>query len=158
ESATIVDSVHDDRFCFAVPWYDSVVVGTTDTPYNGDLDKVEVTSEEKRYVLDALNALFPQALLTEADITGCFAGLRPLIKEPGKSTKDASRKHRLEETADGLLSIAGGKLTTYRLMAKETVDLIAAKLRKQNRARQIGPCKTERLPLGGFEHGDDMKG
>src|SRR5205823_955489 len=64
KTAMIVPSVHDDRFCFAVPWYDSVVVGTTDTPYDGDLENLVVTREETDYCLDALNAMFPGANFT----------------------------------------------------------------------------------------------
>lgn len=150
KSAMLIPTGGDGRFCFAVPWYDSVVVGTTDTPYDGDLDDIKVLDEEVDYVLSAVNAQFPSLKVTESDITGRFAGLRPLISDAparGKTTK-ISRKHKLEEAGDGLVTIAGGKLTTYRVMAAETVDLVASVLSRQG--RHVGRSVTDRLMLGGW--------
>jgi glycerol-3-phosphate dehydrogenase len=153
DCAMIVDSVHDKRFCFAVPWYDSIVIGTTDTPYSGDIEKLTVEKDEVAYVLDAVNALFPDAKVTDADVTGSYAGLRPLVREVGASgnTADLSRGHTLEESEDGLISIAGGKLTTYRPMAKETVDMVVENLLLEQPKRRIGACSTDKLVLGGWE-------
>jgi glycerol-3-phosphate dehydrogenase len=159
QSAMIAPSVHDERFCFIIPWYDSVVIGTTDTEYHGDLEKLEITPEEISYLLDAANALFPGAQLSTADITGSFAGLRPLIKDMGKtSTADLSRQHRLEVSDEGLISIAGGKLTTYRRMAQSTVDVVVKSLPTVERSTTIQPCKTAELYLGGWVYGDDVPG
>ncbi len=155
DCAMIVPSVHDKRFCFAVPWYDAVVIGTTDTEYHGDLEEIKVEDGEVAYVLDAVNAMFPEAGLTEADLTGRFAGLRPLIRQAGaRSTADLSRQHVLHETADGLISIAGGKLTTYRPMAAETVDLVARRLSQAGSG--FSACRTDRIMLGGWQSGDDI--
>jgi glycerol-3-phosphate dehydrogenase len=157
-SAMIVNSVHDKRFCFAVPWYDCVVIGTTDTEYDGDMDKLTVTAQEKVYILDAVNAAFPGLNLTEDDITGEFAGLRPLIKPAGKkgSTAAISRQHSLEESVDGLVSIAGGKLTTYRLMAAETVDYVADRLMWDDPELHVPDCRTDQIPLGGWSRTEDI--
>jgi glycerol-3-phosphate dehydrogenase len=157
KSAMIVPSVHDKRFCFAVPWYDAVVIGTTDTEYDGDLDNVRAEPHEIQYVLDAVNALFPNLHLTAEQITGSYAGLRPLVKQVGKgSTADLSRKHTLTESADGLITIAGGKLTTYRPMAREAVDLVVERLSCNSCPNQWLPCETDSVMLGGFDDGDDV--
>lgn len=143
----------DGRFCFAFPWYDTILIGTTDTPYKGDFDRVTVEDEEEQYILAAVNRQFPNLKLTSADVTGKFAGLRPLISDSKtvggtKSTK-VSRKHSLKLSEDGLITIAGGKLTTYRPMAAETVDLVALQLRLDG--IEAGPCVTETLMLGGWD-------
>lgn len=156
KSAVIIPSVHDDRFCFAVPWYGSVVIGTTDTEYKGDLDNVRTEPDEIQYVLDAVNALFPNARLTVDKITGSYAGLRPLVKDPTKNaTADLSRGHSLEESSDGLISIAGGKLTTYRPMAESVVDVVVKRLTNQGFAGKIGAKSTHKVRLGGFAKDDD---
>lgn len=163
-SAMIVPSVHDKRFCFAVPWYDSIVIGTTDTEYKGDIERVVAEEDEIQYILDAVNAMFPAHAITRADVSGTFAGLRPLIRDankPAGSTADLSRQHRLDRSADGLVSISGGKLTTYRPMAKETVDLVVKVLKREyakSLKMRIGASRTHQMGLGGFEVGDDFEG
>jgi glycerol-3-phosphate dehydrogenase len=154
----IVPSAHDKRFCFAIPWYDSIVVGTTDTEYDGDLERVSVEPHEKRYMLDALNARFPGAHFTERDITGEYAGLRPLIKAKGaSSTADISREYHLELSPQGLISMAGGKLTTYRRMAKAAVDLVVNQLAPEQDGQGAGPCITDTLMLGGWDSDDEVE-
>lgn len=152
QCALLVPTGADGRFCFAVPWYDSVLIGTTDTPFKGDFDNLVVEDEEVAYILDAVNKQFPNLKLTAADVTGKFAGLRPLISDKkaggGTSTK-VSRKHSLKLSEDGLITIAGGKLTTYRPMAEETVDLVALQLRLDG--VEAGECVTEKLMLGGWD-------
>lgn len=141
----------DGRFCFAVPWYDTILIGTTDTPFKGDFDNITVEDEEVQYILDAVNRQFPNLKLTAADVTGKFAGLRPLISDSKKAggTTKVSRKHSLKLSEDGLITIAGGKLTTYRPMAAETVDMVASQLRLDG--IEAGPCVTETLMLGGWD-------
>jgi len=159
KSAMVIPSVHDKRFCFAIPWYDVIVIGTTDSEHNGELDDVQVKEDEIRYLLDAVNAQFPKANIHEQDVLATYAGLRPLIKEAGKtSTADLSRQHHLEESAEGLVSISGGKLTTYRRMAKSTIDLVVKRLKRLDNKRKFGACKTASLPLGGWQRGDDVAG
>lgn len=156
-SAMIVPSAHDNRFCFAVPWYDSVVIGTTDTEYTGDLDNVRAEPHEIQYVLDAVNKLFPHARLTPDHVTGSFAGLRPLIKDPRKSsTAELSRGHALDVTYEGVITIAGGKLTTYRPMAESVVDVVCQHLRRRRDAPVIGPKRTHLVRLGGWSHDDNV--
>ncbi len=151
KEALIVDSAHDDgRFCFAVPFYDMVIVGTTDSKYLGDIDKVQADPEEKQYVLDALNARFPQAHLTLCDVTGDLAGLRPLVSQKGAtSTAEVSRQHSLTRLVDGLITITGGKLTTSRYMAEQAVDLSVKCLSATKLSpHRFTPCQTKQIMIG----------
>src|SRR5436190_7534301 len=110
-----------DRTIFALPWYGHVLVGTTDNDYEGEIDRVPPGSDDVDYLLEALNGYFG----TELDprhLTGAYAGVRPLISsgDPKKSV-DISRKAELYETSSGMLTITGGKLTTFRRMAAQVV-------------------------------------
>lgn len=158
ESAMILPSPSDKRFCFAVPWYDSIIVGTTDTAYNGSFDDVRAEESELQYCLDAVNAMFPNAKVTLADVTGSFAGLRPLVRPRSASglTADLARSHHLEQTADGLIVIAGGKLTTARVMAKDTVDLVAEILGRLRSSQTIPASRTDAIILGGWKRSDKV--
>src|SRR5206468_353519 len=105
----------DGRFLFVIPWEDRVYVGTTDTEHLGDRDAPAVEDADRAYVLAALRSAFPG--VTEADVVASWAGLRPLLdREPGAngSTADLSRRHAILEDPKGLLTITGGKLTTWR--------------------------------------------
>jgi glycerol-3-phosphate dehydrogenase len=112
---------------FVIPWLDSVIVGTTDTAYDGDIDTPSVNADDRTYVLDAVNSVFHLGL-TEADIAGAWAGLRPLIAGEKGSTADLSRKHTVYPIAPGISGITGGKLTTYRRMARDAVDHVLESL------------------------------
>ncbi|MGH2753245.1 MAG: glycerol-3-phosphate dehydrogenase/oxidase [Actinomycetota bacterium] len=122
------------RMLFVIPWLDSVIVGTTDTAYPGDIDKPAVEEEDRRYCLDAVNSVFHLGL-TENDIAGAWAGLRPLIAGEEGSTADLSRKHTVYEIAPGITGITGGKLTTYRRMAKDAVDGVVEALGEDSKSR-----------------------
>lgn len=130
---------------FIIPWPDYWVIGTTDTPWHEDLVHPVATSRDIDYLLEHANSVL-SSNLTRDDIIGTWAGLRPLL-QPG--TKDASktakisREHTVTRVADGLISIAGGKLTTYRVMARDAVDFALGA-----RARSL-PSVTERTPLVG---------
>jgi glycerol-3-phosphate dehydrogenase len=131
------------RFIFALPWLGGSLVGTTDTDYDAtDLDHVRPADDDVEYLLDAVNAFFATEL-TASDITGAFAGVRPLISsaDAGKSV-DISRKAELYETASGMVTITGGKLTTWRRMAKMAVDRLV------EREARDAPCRTHEIPLG----------
>ncbi|HZO36719.1 MAG TPA: glycerol-3-phosphate dehydrogenase/oxidase [Solirubrobacteraceae bacterium] len=135
----------EGRTIFALPWLGRTLIGTTDNDHvapGGDLDHVAPTAGDLAYLLDATNEFFATDLTT-ADITGAFAGVRPLIAtgDPRKSV-DISRKAELYETSSGMITITGGKLTTYRRMAKLAVDRLVE--RDERRA----PCRTDRIPLG----------
>lgn len=133
----------DDRFIFVVPWEGAVLLGTTDTPYGDDPDLVRPEAEDIDYILAAANASFPGARLTRADVISSIAGLRPLVAAEAATTAALSREHRIWTSASGLISIAGGKLTTYRPMAAEVTDVALKQL-----GRRRVPCRTGSLPLG----------
>ena len=130
------------RSIFALPWLGHTLVGTTDNDYEGPLDHIRPSSADVDYLLDAVNAFFA-TVLGPADLTGAFAGVRPLIStgDPKKSV-DISRKAELYETSSGLITITGGKLTTWRRMAKMTVDRLV------ERDARDAPCRTHEIPLG----------
>lgn len=130
------------RTIFVLPWLGQTLIGTTDTDHGGDVVHVKPAEEDIGYLLDAVNAFFGTTLGT-SDLAGAYAGVRPLIStgDTGKSV-DISRKAELYETSSGMITITGGKLTTWRRMAKQTVDRIVE--RDGNDAR----CITHELPLG----------
>jgi glycerol-3-phosphate dehydrogenase len=131
-----------DRTIFALPWYGRTLMGTTDNDYSGDIAHVRPGDDDISYILDAANAFFGTAL-GRGDLTGAYAGVRPLIStgDPRKSV-DISRKAELYETSSGMLTITGGKLTTWRRMAKQVVD------RMVEREGRLAPCRTDDIPLG----------
>jgi glycerol-3-phosphate dehydrogenase len=130
------------RTIFALPWLGHTLVGTTDNDYDGPLDHVQPSDEDVDYLLAAVNEFFGTELVP-AQLTGAFAGVRPLIStgDPKKSV-DISRKAELYETSSGMITITGGKLTTWRRMAKMTVDRLV------ERDARDAPCRTHEIPLG----------
>jgi len=140
--------VPDGRMMFAIPRHRTTYIGTTDTPYEGDLNRVLGTKEDVEYILNATNAIFPDVNLTMADVESSWAGLRPLIYEEGKSASQMSRRDELFESESGLISIAGGKLTGYRKMAEKVVDLVNKKF-KTAHDRDFGACQTQDIRFSG---------
>jgi glycerol-3-phosphate dehydrogenase len=130
------------RTIFVLPWLGRVLIGTTDNDYEGDVDHVRPAGEDVDYLLDAVNAYFGSSLAV-TDLTGAYAGVRPLIStgDPKKSV-DISRKAELYETSSGMITITGGKLTTWRRMAKMTVDRLV------EREARDAECRTHEIPLG----------
>jgi glycerol-3-phosphate dehydrogenase len=131
------------RAIFALPWLGSTLVGTTDNEYDAhDLDHVRPAEDDVDYLLGAVNAYFGVDV-GRGDITGAYAGVRPLIStgDPKKSV-DISRKAELYETSSGMITITGGKLTTWRRMAKMAVDRLV------EREARTAPCRTHEVPLG----------
>jgi glycerol-3-phosphate dehydrogenase len=113
----------DGRVMFALPWRDRSVLGTTDTDFAGTADEVAADAADVKYLCDSGNGYFPGANLTPADVISTWAGLRPLIAAPPNvDESEISREHEVFTRNDGLVIIAGGKLTTYRRMARETVN------------------------------------
>ncbi len=145
-TAAMVAPAADGRYVFIVPWEDRVYAGTTDTPYDGDLDSPAVGDADRDYILSAVTPLFPG--VTERDVVACWAGLRPLLgggngEENGDAaTADLSRRHAIFDEPPGLFTITGGKLTTYRAMAQDLVDRVAAAL------GNTVPCRTPDIALG----------
>jgi glycerol-3-phosphate dehydrogenase len=133
----------DGRSVFVLPWLGQTLVGTTDRDHaGGDLEHVRPAAADVAYLLDAVNRFFERELGPD-DVAGAYAGVRPLIAagDPRKSV-DISRRAELYETSSGLVTITGGKLTTWRRMAKMTVD------RLMERAGREAPCRTHEVPLG----------
>ena len=132
----------DGRSIFALPWLGRSLVGTTDNNYEGDIDHVSPSSDDIEYLLEAVNSFFRTELDAD-DLVGAYAGVRPLIS-PGDARKsvDISRKAELYETSSGLITITGGKLTTWRRMAKLAVDRLV------EREGRDAPCRTQEIPLG----------
>jgi glycerol-3-phosphate dehydrogenase len=130
------------RTIFVMPWYGRALVGTTDNDYDGDIDHLQPGDADIDYLLTAVNDFFGTQL-DRGDLTGAYAGVRPLIStgDPRKSV-DISRKAELYETSSGMLTITGGKLTTWRRMAKSVVDRVA-----EREGREV-PCRTADIPLG----------
>jgi glycerol-3-phosphate dehydrogenase len=130
------------RTVFVLPWLGRTLVGTTDNDYEGSVDHVPPGEEDIGYLLDAVNAFFGTDLGPD-DLSGAYAGVRPLIStgDPKKSV-DISRKAELYETSSGLVTITGGKLTTWRRMAKLAVDRVV------EREGREAPCRTHEIQLG----------
>jgi glycerol-3-phosphate dehydrogenase len=143
---SIYFDVTDGRMIFTIPRGRTTYIGTTDTDYRGDLDHVRTTTEDAAYLINAVNSTFPGIRLTLDDIESTWAGIRPLIHQQGKSASEISRKDEIFEAPDGLISIAGGKLTGYRKMAAKTVDLVVKRFEKSI-GRKFGPCTTRHIPL-----------
>jgi glycerol-3-phosphate dehydrogenase len=131
-----------NRTIFALPWLGRTLIGTTDNDYDGPLDHIPPDPGDIDYLLEACNEFFGTAL-GPGDLTGAYAGVRPLIStgDPKKSV-DISRRAELYETSSGMLTITGGKLTTWRRMAKMTVDRIV------ERESREAECRTHEIPLG----------
>ena len=150
-SAACIVPAGGDRTIFALPWCGRTLIGTTDRDYDGDLDHVEPSGDDISYLLDAVNGFFGTEL-DRSNVTGAYAGVRPLIAsgDPHKSV-DISRKAELYETSSGLITITGGKLTTWRRMAKQVVD------RMVEREGRDAPCRTQDLPLGMPANDQDLE-
>ncbi|HEX2239930.1 MAG TPA: glycerol-3-phosphate dehydrogenase/oxidase [Actinomycetota bacterium] len=133
-AAAFIPDAQRERMLFVIPWRDAVIVGTTDSAYEGSLDRPTVEESDRNYCLDAVNAAFDLSLRSE-DISGAYAGLRPLVAGKAGATADLSRKHAIYDIAPGIIGITGGKLTIYRRMAKNAVDRVAGELGAAGRSR-----------------------
>ena len=150
-SAACIVPAGEGRHIFALPWYGRTLIGTTDNDYEGDIDHPRPGEADVEYLLDAVNAFFGTSL-SDSDLVGAYAGVRPLLStgDPKKSV-DISRKAELYETSSGMLTITGGKLTTWRRMAKQTVDRLV------EREGREAPCHTAELPLGREAQPDELE-
>jgi glycerol-3-phosphate dehydrogenase len=151
--AAVIPVPKDKRSIFVVSWPDTdlVYLGTTDTNYTGPLDNPACTPEDVDYLLEAANNV-TTSRLTRHDVTGVWAGLRPLLAPDKKGghvserTSDLSRRHTVRTSAHGVVTVTGGKLTTYRKMAQDTVDAVVRQLGESPRSRR---CVTRNLSLRG---------
>ncbi len=121
-NAVIVRSIDDNRHFFCIPRGNFILIGTTDTDYNGSYDEVYCTQEDSDYMTRSVKYYFPNAKLDNDQIISAYAGLRPLVREEGKSESEVSRKHIILQSKDGLVTITGGKLTIFRKMAEELIQ------------------------------------
>jgi len=138
----------DGRVLFTIPWGDRTYIGTTDTDYNGDPAEVAADRSDVDYLLAAVNHFFPGCDLTEDDVIATWAGLRPLISQDG-SESTVSREHEIFVDRDGLITIAGGKLTTYRRMGAEVVSKAMTMLAMLGKLPDAQDAATGREPLPG---------
>jgi len=133
------------RILFVIPWGERVILGTTDTDYQGDPAEVRTGPEDVRYVLEVVNEAFPAARLAPEDVISTWSGIRPLIapkQEAAGAPSDVSRSHVIQMPEPGWFDVAGGKLTTYRVMAEQTVDQIGRYLH-----RRLPASRTAEQPL-----------
>lgn len=143
ESAVVLPVPGDRRSIFAIPWEGRTYIGTTDTDYEGDLASPECTDADVEYLLGAVNAAAVRQVSPE-DVVGRWAGLRPLVKAATKErTADLSRRHTVDtDQATGVVTVTGGKLTTYRAMAADAIDAAGAVL-----GRKLPKSRTRRMKL-----------
>jgi glycerol-3-phosphate dehydrogenase len=141
----------DGRVMFALPWGDDSYVGTTDTDAGEPPEAVVAKPDDVVYLLRSVNALFPNARLGVEDVRATWAGLRPLLRGDQSKPSGVSREHAVVEGPAGMLTIAGGKLTTYRVMAQDTVDRVLQQLDERGHRVQVRPAPTESDPLPGGE-------
>ena len=141
------------RILFAIPWGERTILGTTDTDYSGSLDDVRADATDIGYILQITNEFFPAAKLVPADVINAWAGLRPLVADPSGKPSDISRAHEIHNPEPFWWDVAGGKLTTYRLMGEQTVDQIVKRLHglhglyKLHGNGQATRCRTAHEPL-----------
>ncbi len=136
-----INSIDDRRFFFAIRRNEWVLVGTTDTDYSGNPAEVYCTREDADYLRNTIRVLFPEARVEDENIQGTYAGLRPLVAESGKAESEVSRKHTVLNREDGLYSLIGGKLTSFRKMAE---DLFLNHLRKTRAVHNLPKFSRKR--------------
>jgi len=147
--AVIFTSPVDGRVMFVLPWGDWTYIGTTDTDTAESPEEVRPTEEDLVYLLRSANALYPGAHLGPEDVVSSWSGLRPLLAAaPASPASDVSREHRILRGSFGMISIAGGKLTTFRRMAAEVVDRVGKELAQP---LSLGRRRSEEEPLPGGE-------
>jgi glycerol-3-phosphate dehydrogenase len=144
--------VPDGRMVFAIPRDGKTYIGTTDTNYKDTLTHPRMTKEDRDYLIDCVNFMFPTVKLTDADVESSWAGIRPLIHEEGKDPSEISRKDEVFRSNTGLFTIAGGKLTGYRKMADKVVTMVAAELSRETN-RVFPGCTTDQIEYSGGKFG-----
>jgi len=149
-NAVVMTSPVDGRVMFALPWQGATLVGTTDTDHEGDTDDIFADRADVEYLLSSVRQYFPSVNASISDVIGTWSGLRPLINEEGLSPSQISREHLITTDRRGIVSIAGGKLTTYRVMAAEALEAAQNFLGDGNASRS--PTGSRPLP---YSHGLD---
>lgn len=143
QRAILLSARRDKRILFVIPWRGFSLIGTTDTDYSGSPDQVYANAEEVEYLLSEAGRIFQHEKLDKKGIIATFAALRPLVNTQGRPAWQVTREHVIRESAAGLISVVGGKYTTYRRLAEQVVDLALSKIAgrsfKQCVTGQIGP-------------------
>jgi glycerol-3-phosphate dehydrogenase len=150
--AIYLEAVTDGRPIFVIPWEAKYLIGTTDIRYEGDLNYVKADEAEIEYLLKETNLIIPEAKLTRDSVLYTYCGVRPLPYQASGSAGSITRRHIVHDHApefEGLLSVIGGKLTTFRSLAEEAVDDVFKKL-----AKKAPKCTTGQLPLPGADTED----
>ncbi|MEH7238483.1 glycerol-3-phosphate dehydrogenase/oxidase [Bacillus sp. JJ1562] len=155
EQAVYYDT-QDGRMVFAIPRDGKTYVGTTDTFYDKDTAHPTVTAEDREYLINTINYMFPTVKAKDSDIESSWAGVRPLIYEEGKDPSEISRKDEIWVSDSGLITIAGGKLTGYRKMAETIVDKVG-KLLEEEGFTGLKPCQTKDMAISGGSVGGSKK-
>ncbi|MCD7035204.1 glycerol-3-phosphate dehydrogenase/oxidase [Metabacillus sp. GX 13764] len=145
----------DKRMVFAIPREGKTYVGTTDTVYKEDPKHPRMTVDDRDYVIKSINFMFPELNITKDQVESSWAGVRPLIYEEGKDPSEISRKDEIWTSQSGLITIAGGKLTGYRKMGEQIVNLVARRL-KEETGKTFGVCKTKHMPVSGGHVGGSL--
>lgn len=141
------------RILFVIPWGERLILGTTDTDYRGSLEEPPCDDADIAYILEVVNDGFPGAKLGRGDLVSTWSGLRPLVADKRGNPSDISRRHKITMSHAGWWDVTGGKLTTYRLMAEETVDSIVKHL-----GVKAAACRTAEAPLPAAGNGQAMSG
>ncbi|HEU4569097.1 MAG TPA: glycerol-3-phosphate dehydrogenase [Gemmatimonadales bacterium] len=153
--AITLTSAVDGRVMFVLPWGEHAYIGTTDTDHDGPPEAARVDEADVTYLLRSANAAFPSAHLTPEDVTAAWTGVRPLVADPhAATTAQVSREHVLLTGPGRMLTIAGGKLTTYRRMAAQVVDEVTRELHRLDGRPRAARAPTDREPLPGGEARD----
>ncbi|MCL6640771.1 MAG: glycerol-3-phosphate dehydrogenase/oxidase, partial [Candidatus Rokubacteria bacterium] len=151
ETAIVIPETDDGRLAFIVPWAGRPLLGTTDEPYDGDLSEPRATPGDVRYLLEHANRYLRRPL-EAADVTAAWSGIRPLVAAAAEgATAGLARDHLVSVSAGGLISVVGGKLTSYRKMAEDAVDAV---VRREGTRR---PCRTAGMMLAGAEALDETQ-
>ncbi len=153
-TAVYIEAHADQRPLFIIPWNGLYLIGTTDTRFEGDLNAIEIDENERSYLLKEANRYFPQAQLTVNSIKYSYSGVRPLAFTDNRSESAITRRHFVREhpSVGGFLSIVGGKLTTYRQLAEETVDLVMRKLGRREARLDTAKVQLPGAFCDSFEH------
>jgi glycerol-3-phosphate dehydrogenase len=145
----------DGRVMFVLPWGDLSYIGTTDTDSSEPPDHLQVSADDMVYLLRSANARFPSARLGLEDVRATWAGLRPLLMDRERRKESSRpREHAIVQGSGGMLTVVGGKLTTYRSMAAEVVDQAMRELRHRDGRRRHAEARTDEEPLPGGEAAD----
>ncbi|MEM7391795.1 MAG: glycerol-3-phosphate dehydrogenase/oxidase, partial [Verrucomicrobiota bacterium] len=141
------------RILFGIPWGERTILGTTDTDFSGDLARVYCDEQDTEYILDVVNRYFPAAELSPEDVISTWAGLRPLVADRRGNPSDISRSHKIQMNQSGWWDVAGGKLTTYRLIAEQTLDQALSEA-----GLKTAGCRTADEPLLAESDRTDVSG